>query len=236
MGGVRVRDGRRRCGRLPQGDDGPLARVPPPRSPGESSLTRRALGRRAHLVDFVRSRSWRVSPRCNTRRRCRMASSDWVTAAWLGRPVGVTRLSATIPDAERRGQRNALATVLTSLRPGTASSEFVLHSGRGLPRARPVWSQTVESRLGSASLRYLASELRPHRTTHRMSEPRRPEPRQNGTYVLVVRGTERRFRAERRAGTSDSDLGAPAAIWKQKFLHGLAASNEPVRILSTSGA
>jgi hypothetical protein len=75
----------------------------------------------------------------------------------------VTRLSATIPDA-KRGQRNALATVLASLRPGTASSEFVLHSGRALPRARPVWSQTVESRLGSASLRYLASELRPHRT------------------------------------------------------------------------
>jgi hypothetical protein len=100
VGGVRVRVGRRRCGRVPQGDDGPLAREPPPRSPGESCLTRRALGRRAHLVDFVRSRSWRVSPCRSTRRRCRMASSDWVTAAWLGRPVGVTRLGATIPNGE----------------------------------------------------------------------------------------------------------------------------------------
>jgi hypothetical protein len=132
VGGVRVRVGRRRCGRVPQGDDVPLAREPPPRSARESSVARRGLARRTHLVDFVRSRSGRVSPRRSTRRRCRMASSDWVTAAWLGRPVGVTRLSATIPDAE--SEDRGMPSRRSSLRPGTASSEFVLHSGRALPR------------------------------------------------------------------------------------------------------
>src|SRR5918994_2625230 len=67
VGGVRVRIGRRRCGRVPPGDDVPLAREPPPRSAGESSVARRGLARRPHLVDFVRSWRWRVSPRRGTR-------------------------------------------------------------------------------------------------------------------------------------------------------------------------
>ncbi len=94
VGDVCIRFGRRRCGRVPQGYDGTLAREPRPRSPGKPGGTRRALAGRAHLVDLVRSRRLRVSPRRPTRRCCRMASSYWLPSARLGRPGGVTQPSS----------------------------------------------------------------------------------------------------------------------------------------------
>ena len=94
VGSVRVRVGRRRCGRVPQGDDVPLARESRPRSPGEPGGTRRALAGRTHLVDLVRRRRLRISPRRPTRRCCRLASSDRLPTARLGRPGGVTQTEA----------------------------------------------------------------------------------------------------------------------------------------------
>jgi hypothetical protein len=111
VGGVRIRVGRRRGGRVPQGDDRSLACEPPPRPPRESSVTRRALARRSDLVDLVGSRRCRVSPRRPTRRCCRMASSDGVTAARLGRPGGVTQPSHGSISSLRRGRVGAAATL-----------------------------------------------------------------------------------------------------------------------------